>query len=201
LHCPSPDSWPGTTIGTRHGVAGAPAAAGVFPFTLQFDPSEIEALAAQFPPTDDGPAARAGAAAGRRGRYTARELLVVCSWKTPRSRPLVGANSPSEIARATSRALAGGVAERERMESLLGLRGVGVPTASVLLHFAVPEAYPILDVRALDSLGVTGRSTYPVDFWLGYLDACRSIASRCGVSLRTLDKALWQHSKERSGRP
>jgi hypothetical protein len=71
-----------------------------------------------------------------------------------------------------------------------------MPTASVLLHFAMPDRYPILDVRALDSLGVTGRSTYPPAFWLGYLDACRSLAAEHGVSLRTLDKALWQYSKE-----
>jgi adenine-specific DNA glycosylase len=32
------------------------------------------------------------------------------------------------------------------------LRGVGIPTASALLHFAFPNDYPILDVRALASL-------------------------------------------------
>ena len=45
------------------------------------------------------------------------------------------------------------------------------------------------------------RSTYPVSFWLAYLDACRALARRTGVSLRTLDKALWQRSKELSGAP
>jgi hypothetical protein len=84
------------------------------------------------------------------------------------------------------------------MEALLALQGVGVPTASVLLHFAHPDDYPILDVRALESLGHSGRSTYPVSFWLRYLDACRDLAARHGVSVRTLDKALWQHSKERA---
>jgi hypothetical protein len=53
-------------------------------------------------------------------------------------------------------------------------------------------------VRALESLGVRGRTQYPVSFWLDYLDACRMLARRHGVSLRTLDKALWQHSKEAS---
>jgi hypothetical protein len=51
-------------------------------------------------------------------------------------------------------------------------------------------------VRALESLGVRGRSTYPVTFWLEYLYACRQLARLHGVSLRTLDKALWQRSKE-----
>ena len=73
-----------------------------------------------------------------------------------------------------------------------------MPTASTLLYFAFPDDYPILDVRALESLGVRPRSTYPVSFWLEYLDACRKLARRAGVTLRTLDKALWQYSKELS---
>jgi hypothetical protein len=81
---------------------------------------------------------------------------------------------------------------------LLELEGVGVPTASTLLYFAFPDDYPILDVRALESLGVKARSQYPVSFWLGYLAACRQIARDAGVSVRTLDKALWQYSKELS---
>jgi hypothetical protein len=39
-----------------------------------------------------------------------------------------------------------------------------------------------------------------VSFWLEYLFFCRELARRCGVSIRTLDKALWQHSKERAAR-
>jgi hypothetical protein len=57
--------------------------------------------------------------------------------------------------------------------ALLELAGVGVPTASVLLYFAFPDLYPILDVRALESLGVKSRSQYPVSFWLEYLLACQ----------------------------
>ena len=83
------------------------------------------------------------------------------------------------------------------MEALISLEGVGVPTGSVLLHFAYPESYPILDVRALQSLGSLPRSVYPVSFWLDYLDCCRALAAQLGVSMRTLDKALWQHSKQR----
>ena len=82
------------------------------------------------------------------------------------------------------------------MDALLSLEGVGVPTGSALLHFAHPESYPILDVRALESLGRKSRGTYPVSFWVDYLTACRSLSSKCGVSIRELDKALWQWSAE-----
>jgi hypothetical protein len=80
---------------------------------------------------------------------------------------------------------------------MLGLAGVGLPTASVLLHFAFPETLPILDVRALESLGFRGGSSYTTTFWTSYVSACREIAAQHRVSLRTLDKALWQFSKER----
>ena len=89
--------------------------------------------------------------------------------------------------------------EVTRMSALLDLAGVGVPTASVLLYCVFPNEYPILDVRALESLGVKPRSQYPLSFWLEYLSACRELARRHEVSIRTLDKALWQHSKERAG--
>ena len=168
-------------------------------FALRFDPAQIGALAARFGDDagDDRPAAL-GAAAALRGYYTRAEFLALCEWKSARSRPLVAANAAGAVRSATRRALAAGAGEWERIEALLALRGVGMPTASVLLHFAMPDRYPILDVRALESLGVTGRTSYPVAFWLDYVDACRTLGAAHGVSLRTLDKALWQASKERS---
>jgi hypothetical protein len=165
---------------------------------LQFDPAEIAALAARFgDDAGDARPAAIGAAAARRGYYTRAGFLALCEWKSPRSRQLVAANPAGAVRLATRRALAPAADERERIEALLALRGVGMPSASVLLHFAMPDRYPILDVRALESLGITGRTSYPVAFWLAYVDACRALAAAHGVSLRLLDKALWQASKER----
>lgn len=164
-------------------------------FELQFPASEIEALAARFAYEDDGRLLSFGAAVRARGYYTRGEFITVCGWKTPRSRPRVAANSRHAVVTRTGRALAA-TDEVLRITPLLELEGVGVPTASTLLYVAFPDDYPILDVRALESLGVGSRSTYPVSFWLEYLDACRGLALAHGVSIRTLDKALWQHSKE-----
>lgn len=164
-------------------------------FGLQFPPAEIEALAARFGYTDDAACRAAGAAARARGHYTREEFLTVCEWKTSRSRSKVERNDAAAVEEATRHALES-ADERERMEALAALEGVGVPTASTLLHFAFPDDYPILDVRALESLGQRSRSVYPVEYWLRYLDVCRELALRHGVSIRTLDKALWQNSKE-----
>ena len=126
---------------------------------------------------------------------TREEFVTVCEWKTSRSRSKVASNDAATVEEATRRALAS-TDERGRLEALTALEGVGVPTASTLLHFAFPDDYPILDVRALESLGQRSRTAYPVEYWLRYLDACRELALRHGVSIRTLDKALWQHSKD-----
>ena len=85
------------------------------------------------------------------------------------------------------------------MTCMLSLHGVGVPVASALLHFAFPERYPILDFRALATLGDTRRRTqYSPDFWESYVTRCRDLARVAGVSLRDFDKALWQNSVENS---
>ena len=93
-----------------------------------------------------------GAAARTRGYYTREEFVEVCTWKTVRSRPKVAANTEAAIVDATGRALAADD-EATRIGALLELEGVGVPTASTLLYFAFPDDYPILDIRALESLG------------------------------------------------
>lgn len=165
-------------------------------FELQFPASEIEALAERFGYTGDARLLAAGAPARARGHYTRAEFIEVCAWKTRRSRSRIASNTKTAIAAATRRALTAND-ESTRMGALLELAGVGVPTAATLLYAAFPDDYPILDVRALESLGVKSRSQYPVSFWLAYLQACRELALLHGVSLRTLDKALWQHSKER----
>ena len=165
-------------------------------FELQFSPEEIAALADRFPETSDSRTLLVGAAVRARGHYTRDEFVEVCAWKTPRSRPRVAANTEAAVIDATSRALAT-ADEATRFAAMLELHGVGAPTASTLLYVAFPDDYPILDVRALESLGVTNRSSYPISFWLEYLEACRTLARRNGVSIRTLDKALWQFSKER----
>ena len=115
--------------------------------------------------------------------------------RLPRGAPLVAQNNARSVRDATRLALDETGNERERIEALLSLRGVGWPTASVLLHVAYPERYPILDTRALHALGVRA-SSYNFPFWEAYVAVCRELAEQAGVDGRTLDQALWQWSKE-----
>ena len=98
-------------------------------------------------------------------------------------------------------ALSATSSERERIDALRSLRGVEWATASVLLHLAYPERYPILDVRALHALGVRSPTSYSFRFWEAYVDVYLRLAEEAGVDGRTFDQALWQWSKEQSEPP
>jgi hypothetical protein len=170
-------------------------------FVLQFPAEQVPELADRFSyAKDDRGCLAAGAAAVARGHYTRDELILICMWKTERSKGKVASNSETDVQFATARAMRSRD-EARRLESLTDLAGVGVPTASALLYFAFPADYPILDVRALESLGQRARTAYPTSFWTDYVLACRRMAGELKVSIRILDKALWQWSKERDPDP
>jgi hypothetical protein len=165
-------------------------------FALQFPIQQVREYAARYAYEDDREVLAIGRAARERGYYTLDEFLKVCRWKTPRSAPLVSRNSATSIEASTGVALSESSGERERIEALRSLGGVEWPTASVLLHLAYPERYPILDKRALHALGVRAPSAYSFRFREAYVSACLRLAEQASVDGRTFDQALWQWSKE-----
>jgi hypothetical protein len=133
--------------------------------------------------------------AARGSLYLTRpELVWLGEWKTSRIRPLIARNTAGGVRGLTAAAFLTRD-EARRLRLLLGLSGVGVPVASVILHFATPARYPVYDVRvltALRRLGVRRRFPPTPAGWLAYIECLRVLARRHRVSLRTLDKALWR---------
>src|SRR5690606_39196674 len=132
----------------------------------------------------------------RAGHLTIDQLKQVALWKAPRRAGLVDRNDPAYVRELTGWALSAKT-ERARIETLTLIDGVRWPTASVILHLFHPDPYPILDFRALWSVALAVPDQYSFSFWWPYVEYCRSLASRTGVDMRTLDRALWQHSKEK----
>ena len=135
-----------------------------------------------------------------RGWLTRAEFLEICAWKTPRSKPHCAKNAAHTI-RILTRAAFASTDEALKMDLLRLLQGVDWPTASTILHFCDERPYPILDVRAVWSLGHSKPPAVTMELWLSYVAFARDLASRSGLSIRAVDKALWQYSKEiqRSG--
>jgi thermostable 8-oxoguanine DNA glycosylase len=135
----------------------------------------------------------------QRGYLTKKEFLKVCDWKTPRTKPRCERNDEDFI-RVISSLVKTTKSERLRIQAWTLLEGVGWPTASVFLHFAFPDKYPILDFRALWSLSTEVPKQYTFQFWQKYSEFCRELACKAGVTMRELDQALWVYSKLNQGK-
>jgi hypothetical protein len=163
-------------------------------FGLRFNGRDVRKWAARYEYGDDSVLVTIGTKARKRGYLLGGELRAVARWKTPRSAPRIARNG-EEFVRDTTRVALSTKCERLRIEVLTLLDGVKWPTASVILHFAYPDRYPILDYRALWSLGVDPVPPCTFELWERYVHFTRATARRLKVSMRELDRALWQYSK------
>jgi len=165
-------------------------------FTLRFPETDIARWSKAYSYTEnDGPLrATVRPEVLERGWLTKAEFLSICNWKTQRSKSRCASNSEFTVRTITRAALATSD-EALKIDLLRTLAGVEWPTASALLHFTDQRPYPILDYRALWSLGYAKPPHYSMEFWLAYLAYTRALAERHGLSIRTVDRALWQYSK------
>lgn len=129
-------------------------------------------------------------------KYLDKEKFVrLGRWKSRRPTKHYENNSDSLVRDITKLSL---LSEDEeiRIKTLFVLKGVSWPVASVILHFAFPDRYSILDFRALWSLGIEQPKSYSFNFWQSYCEKMREIAESVQEDIRTVDKALWRYSKE-----
>jgi hypothetical protein len=169
----------------------------ILPSGLRFPVSEINRWANRYsyPRSDRDLIETLRPAAQLQRHITRAQLLQICRWKSPRSAAKAEINDDPYVREITSVSFST-QSERLRIEALTLLTGVSWPIASTVLHFGDSEEYPILDVRALWSLGIRDEPTaYRFQLWEEYVQECRRIAREAGVSVRTLDKALWQYAK------
>ena len=168
-------------------------------FTLQFDSSRIFEFARRYKYQDDDIALEAGERI-KTGLFTRMNVEQIFGWKTKgRGRSRLLKNTDDEIADAL-RLVVDARTDRAAIAVLLGLSGVGVPVASAIVTAIYPDRFTIIDFRALEALGISRSlaTSITVEFYLKYLKYCRELAKTNRVSLRELDRALWQWSKENS---
>ncbi|MGC4868939.1 hypothetical protein ACLQ3B_26265 [Micromonospora sp. DT53] len=135
-----------------------------------------------------------GPAVAKRGYYHRSDLRQVVLWKSPRSTTYIERNSDNDIEDLTRMALAAPEGLNHRILCLLD--GVGVPIASALLTACEPSVFTVTDFRAIETLWAHGEVSQRPKY-VPYLQVCRDLANRVETDLRTLDRALWQWSKER----
>ena len=122
-------------------------------------------------------------------------LKKIAKWKSARVMGHIEKNDEQYVKEVTQVSLST-KNEKLKIEILTMLNGVQIRMASAILLFCFPEQYTVMDYRAWDSLKaldkINGEIGDTFECWQKYNEICREIAKQNGVSLRKLDKALWQ---------
>ena len=162
----------------------------------RFPLSELSSISARYQYELEDSVLALAPAVRQRGHLTKHELRTLVEWKSPRPRRFIVKANELLIAEASRTAFTA-KSEEVRIGVLTLIPGVAFPMASVILHFFHDDPYPIIDFRALWSLNMAPKSNYyTFALWERYVSACRALAEDAGVDMRTLDRALWQYSKE-----
>lgn len=128
----------------------------------------------------------------KRGHLTQFDLACLGRWKMGHQNKDQIKNNPRKNVERRSAASLLAKTDEERMRHMRALEGVGLAVTSAFLHFAFPDdKYPIIDFRAVRSLGKTTKG-YGDSHWPAFLKECRCLTKRYQVDMRTLDRALWQ---------
>ena len=126
---------------------------------------------------------------------TKEVLIKIADWKASRTKGYVNKNDPDYVEEVT-RVSFTTKNEKLRLEVLTLLNGVDVRMASAILQFCFPDLYTVMDWRAWESLRnlgkISGKIEDTYECYKKYNDVCQEIAKQFHVSLRALDKALWQ---------
>lgn len=139
-----------------------------------------------------------------RGYFTRSEFLSMCKWKEPRERRRQHwiSNTEDEVRMLSARAF-GASDEARRILHLCRLRGVGIPVASAFLTLVGPKHYGVIDIRVWQLLAFYQEVDYDPDgsalqvlHWLDYLDKIRLWADQLKVSVRAIERTLFQHHRD-----
>jgi len=118
-------------------------------------------------------------------------------WKSPRLKGIAKLNEFHIYAEGLKRCLE--APEDKKLRILDDLYGIGVPTASTILHFIYPNEFPIMDVRTAEVLFYSGyieSKKRDQKRYVPFLSAIMDIAHDYPKwSLRQIDKALFAYHK------
>ena len=167
--------------------------------SVHFDESKILDYACQYPVEHDDSVEGIKRHVINQGYLSLSDLKVVGKWKVKQERntmPNIIKNGEARVIDITSIALSSDTSDRDRIESLKCLHGVGDAVASAILHWFHEDPYPIWDKFARRALGFNPDRTWlRSNDWQDYTSRFRGIMERRNVSKRTLDRALWVFGK------
>jgi hypothetical protein len=130
---------------------------------------------------------------------TKEDLLKIVKWKMARlwaKRHLkeIEKNLDSKIIEVTGKALKVSD-DKSRIELLTEIHQVGVPLASTILSMLDPKKYAVVDINGWYALYGKEKKSFSANDFAVYNAKVRELCSRCSMTAREIDKALFMKGK------
>ena len=132
----------------------------------------------------------------RKGFMTLKELDSLSLWKSVRQSKRVREDNCESTVKCVTKSAFESNNDWDKLKKLMTLEGISYARASAILHLYDEGCYPIIDIYAVwsvDKNDTVKNSSYTKKFWCEYVPFCRRLASRNGVEMRTVDRALMHY--------
>jgi len=133
----------------------------------------------------------------KRGYIKFEEFYRICIWKSSRQKPNYIKNKKI-VEKITKKAFLE-KDEKEKINILCSMKGVGIPTASAILTIVFPNKYAIIDIRCMEillKLNLLKSKNISINTWIDYLCVVRLLAKENDTTPRNIDKALFAMHRE-----
>ena len=133
----------------------------------------------------------------KRGYIKFDEFYRICMWKSSRQKPNYIKNK-KVVEKITKKAFLE-KDEKEKINILCSMKGVGIPTASAILTIVFPNKYAIIDIRCMEillKLKLLKSKNISINTWIDYLSVTRFLAKENNTTPRNIDKALFAMHRE-----
>lgn len=125
-------------------------------------------------------------------------FLRILNWKSPRLKGIVKLNEFDTNYAPVIEDCIEDISNEDKINKIISLYGIAIPTGTTILHFIFPDVFPIMDIRTaealyyLEYLECKGRTEK--DYYKFY-EVIHKIKMNTNMSLREIDRALFSYHK------
>lgn len=135
---------------------------------------------------------------------TKKELLRMADWKFYRLWPSkhkkeIESNPDILIEKTTKRAIEE-IDDKNKVEILDDLRGVGIPMASAILTVLNPNDYGVIDINAWYALNSEEKRSFTSEDFILFMKKIRENAKKQNLTARQTEIGLFKWGQERRGK-
>lgn len=128
-------------------------------------------------------------------------FLRILNWKSPRLKGIVKLSEFDTTYAPVIKECIEETSNENKVQKIISLYGIAIPTGTTILHFIFPDVFPIMDIRTAEVLyyhGYLESKTRTEKNYYKFYKVLHRIKNNTNMSLREIDRALFSYHKTSS---